>query len=319
MSRRLARPRRTKQNEASRRHNGQVSKFTKMNHFTDGEWSLRLWRDAVMVPSGHRKGKLPRVCRCRLVWRRPGNQRWDEKPLNEMNGEPWNTLPRQEEKLQSKDRECIALKHLIKCGGQRGSMACCERAGSNLRDLKARTQEIVDNEVVQTKKQRKFECLTKKPTEQFEQGIMQSSKGGTAMAAGRPAPGDSQLTLAEVAESATTQSTTSSRIRMVKIVNQFNTECHKVLASRSDRHGTIADMDTCGAIVLTIDSEDRDGFCQQLCAHVGGVGFVCLRHQSCVPSCRGFSHTVSFSQVFMCTRVCLPQGPLSLCLRRFFL
>ena len=34
--------------------------------------------------------------------------------------------------------------------------------------------------------------------------------------------------------------------------------------------------------------------------------------------CRGFSYTVSFCQVFMCTRVCLPQGPLSLCLRRFF-
>ena len=104
ISRRLARPGRAKQNETSRRHNGQVSEFTKMNHFTDGEWSPRLLRDAVMVPSGHRKGKLPRVCRCRLVWRRPGNQRWDEKPLNEINGEPWNTSPRQEEKLQIKDR-----------------------------------------------------------------------------------------------------------------------------------------------------------------------------------------------------------------------
>ena len=128
-----------------------------------------------MVPGGHRKGKLPRVSRCRLVWRRPGNRRWDEKPLNKMNGEPWNTSSRQEEKLQIKGRECIALKRLIKCGGQRGSMACCEHAGSNLRDLNARTQDIVDNEVVQTKNQRKFECLTKKPTEQFEQGIMQSS------------------------------------------------------------------------------------------------------------------------------------------------
>ena len=137
ISRRLARPGRAKQNKASRRHNGQVSKFTKMNHFMDGEWSLRLWRDAVMVSSGHWKGKLARVCRWRLVWRRPENQRWDRKLLTEMNGEPWNTTPRQEEKLQIKGRECIALKHLIKCGVQRGSMACCEHAGSNLRDLKA--------------------------------------------------------------------------------------------------------------------------------------------------------------------------------------
>ena len=110
-----------------------------------------------MVSSGHWKGKLARVCRCRIVWRRPENQRWDRKLLTEMNCELRSTLPRQEEKLQIKDRECIALKHLIKCGGQKGSMACCEPAGTNLRDLKARTQDVVDNEVVQTKNQRKFE------------------------------------------------------------------------------------------------------------------------------------------------------------------
>ena len=129
--------------------------------------------------------------------------------------------------------------------------------------MKARTQDIVDNEVVHTKK-RKFGCLTKKPTEEFEQGIMQSSNGGTAMAVGRPAPEDSQMTLAAVAESAPTQSTTNSRIRVVETDDQFNIECHKVLASRSDRHGTIEDMDTCGAIVLTLDPEDRDGWTQQV-------------------------------------------------------
>ena len=182
----------------------------------------------------------------------------------EANGEPWNTPPRQEEKLQIKYRECIVLKHLIKCGGQKGSMTSCEHAGSNLRDLKACTQDIVDNEVVQTDSQRKFERLTKKPTEEFEQGIIQSSNGGTAMAAGRPAPENSQMTLAAVAESATTQSTTSSRIRVVKTENQFKTECHKVLASRSDRHGTIEHVDTCATIVLTIDLEDRDGWTQQV-------------------------------------------------------
>ena len=93
-------------------------------------------------------------------------------------------------------------------------------------------QDIVDNAVVQTDSQRKFERI-----EQFEQGTVQSSTGGTAMSAGRPAP-DSQMTLAAVAESATT--------------------------SRPDRHGTIEDMDTCGAIVLTIDPEDRDGWTQQV-------------------------------------------------------
>ena len=184
--------------------------------------------------------------------------------MTEMNGEPWNTTPRQEEKLQIKDRECIALEQQKECGGQRGSMACCERAGSNLRDLRARTQDIVDNEVVQAENDRKFECLTRKPTEQFEQGTVQSSNGGTAMAAGRPAPENSQLTLAEVAESETTQSTTSSRIRVVKTEDPFNTECHKVLAGMFDRHETIADMDTCRAIDRMTDPEDRDGWIQQV-------------------------------------------------------
>ena len=141
-------------------------------------------------------------------------------------------------------------------------MTCCEHAGSNLRDLKARTQDIVDNEVVQTDSQRKFERLTKEPTKQFEQGTVQSSTCGTAMAAFRPAPEDSRTRVAAVAESATTQSTTSSTIRVVETEEQSNIDCHKVLAGIFDRHGTIADVDTCGAIFLTIDPEDRDGWSQ---------------------------------------------------------
>ena len=71
------------------------------------------------------------------------------------------------------------------------------------------------------------------------------------MAAGRPAPEDSRTMTAAVAESATTQPTTSSTIRVVETEDQFKTECHKVLASRTDQHGTIADMDTCRAIEMT--------------------------------------------------------------------
>ena len=92
-----------------------------------------------------------------------------------MHGEPWKTPPRQEEKLQIQDRECIALKPLTQCGGQKGSMTCCKHAGPNPWDLKARTQDIEDKEVVQTGIQRKFERLSVKNTTQFEQGTMQSS------------------------------------------------------------------------------------------------------------------------------------------------
>ena len=85
-SRRFARTGRGKQNEASRRHNGQVSKFTKMNHFTDVEWNPRWRRNAVLVPRGHWKCKVVRVCRCRIDWRRPENQRWDRKLSTKLNG-----------------------------------------------------------------------------------------------------------------------------------------------------------------------------------------------------------------------------------------
>ena len=124
------------------------------NHFRKpqmaGECNLRLWRGTVMVSSTHWRGTLARVRRCRPIWRRPENERWDRKPLTGMNGEPWNISPRQEKKLQIRDRECIALKYLIKCGGQKGSMT-----------LRARTQDTVDNTVVQTDSQRKFERLKK--------------------------------------------------------------------------------------------------------------------------------------------------------------
>ena len=265
----LARPGRMKHVErpCGRARNGQVSEFTEMSHFREpqkaGECSLRLLRSTVMVSSGHRRGTLSRVRRCRPIWRRPGTQRWDRKLLTEMNDEPWNTPPRKEEKLQIQDRECIALKHSIKCGGQKESMACCEHAGSNLRDLRARTQDIVDNEVVHTDNQRKFERLIRKPTEQIEQGTVQSSTGDGCPVRVYTQPSLCQMTLTAVAESAMTQSTTSSGIREMETEDQFNIECHKLLAGIFDRHGTIVDMDTCGAIVLTIDPEDCDGWTQQ--------------------------------------------------------
>ena len=45
-----------------------------------------------MLLSGHWKGKLAKVCRCRIFWKRPENQRWNRKLLIEMNGEPRNTF-----------------------------------------------------------------------------------------------------------------------------------------------------------------------------------------------------------------------------------
>ena len=176
-----------------------------------------------MVSSGHWRGTLARVRRCRPTWRRPENHRWDGKPLTEMNGEPWITPPRQEEKLQIQDRECIALKQQIKCGGQKGSMTCCGHAGSNPRDLRARTQDIVDDEVAKADRASSNVSPGKTPNS-LSNGTMQSSSSDTSLAAGRPAPEDSHMVVAAVVEISTIQSTTSSTIREVETEDQFNTE-----------------------------------------------------------------------------------------------
>ena len=73
-----------------------------------------------------------------------------------------------------------------------------------------------------------------------------------------------KLLLHERKDSKLNTSWTSSTIRVVETEGQFNTEGQKVLASRSDRHGTIADMDTCSAIDMTIEPEDCDGLTQQV-------------------------------------------------------
>ena len=55
-----------------------------------------------------------------------------------------------------------------------------------------------------------------------------------------------------------------------------------------------------------------------ICVHTLAVLVLCI-----FGTCRAFRHLevflsrCSLCQVFMCTRVCLPQGPLSLCLRSF--
>ena len=117
---------------------------------------------------------------------------------------------------------------------------------------------------MQTDNQRKLGRLTKKPTEQFEQGTVRSSIGDGSPVRVYTQPSLCQVTLAAVPESAMTQSTTSSGIRKMETEDQFNIECHKLLAGMFDRHGTIVNMDTCGAIVLTKDPEDRDGLTQQV-------------------------------------------------------
>ena len=119
--------------------------------------------------------------------------------MTEMNGEPWNTPPRQEEKPQIQNGVCIALKRQTKCGGQKGCMACCRHAGANPRDLGTRSQDTVNNEVAQTDRASSNDSREKTP-HNLSKDTMQSTNGGTAMAAGRPAPEDSHVVVAAVAD-----------------------------------------------------------------------------------------------------------------------
>ena len=154
--------------------------------------------------------------RCRPIWRRPENQRRDRKPLAELNGEPWNTPLRQEEKLQIQDRECIALKQQIKCGGQKVCMACTRHTGANPRDLIARAQDIVDHEVAQADRASSNVSPGKTPNSLSKGTTQKSTSSDTALSAGRPALEDSHIMRAAVAGSSTTQSTTSLTIRVVE-------------------------------------------------------------------------------------------------------
>ena len=50
----------------------------------------------------------------------------------------------------------------------------------------------------------------------------------------------------------------------MKTEDQFNTECHNLLAGIFDRHETIVDMDSCRAVDMMTDPEDCDGWTQQV-------------------------------------------------------
>ena len=73
-----------------------------------------------------------------------------KRKLNEMIGDPWDTSPRQEEDPPINCGVCVTLERQIRYGGQKVCMACCRHAGAHPRDLRTRSQDTVNNEVVQT-------------------------------------------------------------------------------------------------------------------------------------------------------------------------
>ena len=167
--------------------------------------------EQILVADGHYGGTPTRVRRCRSIWKCAEDQRRVKRKLNEMIGGSWNTSPRQEEKQQTRCGVYTTLKRQIRYGGQKGCMACCRHAGANPRDLRTRSQDTVNNEVVQTG--RASSTVSPGQTSLSLSGTAQSSSSGTVLAAGRPAPEVGNVVAATVAGSSTTQPRTRSTIR----------------------------------------------------------------------------------------------------------
>ena len=113
-----------------RPHNGQVPEFAEVNHFRDPQKAadmsilcdmrrVRLWMRSILVSGGHHVGTPAGVRRCRSIWRRPEGLRWVKRVSNEMIGDSWSTLPRQEEKQQTQCGVYTTLKRQIRYGGQK--------------------------------------------------------------------------------------------------------------------------------------------------------------------------------------------------------
>ena len=129
-----------------------------------------------------------RIRRCQPIWRRPENQRWDRKLSTEVNGEPWNTPPRQEEKkLQIQGEVCISLKRKVRCHGQKDCMACCRHAGEYSQELQTRAQDTVNNEVAHAGQASSIDSQEQSALS-LSCDLPTSSSSGTVQAAGRPAP-----------------------------------------------------------------------------------------------------------------------------------
>ena len=191
----------------------------RQNCMTSGAWDCG-WKR--LVSDGHYGGTPTRVRRCRSIWKCPEDRRWVKRELNEMIGDPWNTSPRQEEKLRINCGVHVTLERQIRYGRQKGCMACRRHAGANPRDLRTRSQDTVNNEIVQTGRASSIVSPGKTPSS-LSSGTVQSSSSGTALAAGRPAPEDSNVAVDTVAESSKTQPTTRSTIRETETGDQPRT------------------------------------------------------------------------------------------------
>ena len=116
----------------------------------DDRWNLGSWLGKILASDDHYVGTSAGVRRCRSIWRRPENQRWDRKMLTEMNGDPWNPTPQSRDKPPQMRGVYITLERQIEHGGTKDCTACFGQAKVHSPECRAHFQETVNNEAAQT-------------------------------------------------------------------------------------------------------------------------------------------------------------------------
>ena len=149
-----------------------------------------------MMSSGH-WGTPGRTRSCRSIWKCPEDLRRVKKELTEMIGDPWKTSPRQEEKPRIYCRVYVTLERQFRYGGHKRLHGVLQARWSESAEF-ANT-DTVNDEVVQTGRASSIVSPVISPSS-LSSGTVQSSSSGTALAAGRSAPEDSNGAVATVAE-----------------------------------------------------------------------------------------------------------------------
>ena len=225
----------------------------------DDRWNLGLWLGKSLASDEHYVGTSAGVRRCRSIWRRPEKQRWDRNLLTEMNGEPWKPTAHHQDKPPQVRGVYITLERQIKHGGTKGFAACFGHAKVHSPECRARFLDIVDNEAAQT-----AAASASEPTVEMQEhaagGSAPSSSGGLVLAAGRPAPEDANM---EVAESSAAQPT-SSVVRTLESEDDTSAKRQRLMAGMPILHDVEVNVDAHKLVVLAAIPDDQGQWTQRV-------------------------------------------------------
>ena len=222
----------------------------------EDRWSLGLWLGKSLASDEHYVGTSAGVRRCRSIWRRPENQRWSKKVLNE-SLEP-NTVEGETTHTTRSVHHAGPSDQVWTHNRMPSMLRACESASSECR---ARFQDIVDSEAAQTGAAIAGDTSAE-VWGQVPGNFATSSSSGPAPAAGRPAPED---VMEVVVESSTTQPTSSANW-VLEADDHPSAKRQKVLAGMptSDETDEDVNVDAYKIIVLAAMPDDREQWTQQI-------------------------------------------------------